>query len=711
MAQFYHPQSYNRYHPSAPYAQVTPVDPFKPSVAYSVQNVGGGTGRPNRISYDDIPLPPPGSQYIPPRPPGHFGPVPPFHYNPGQYGQPPFHPNTHYPPYNQAIPIPPSPYSWYTQRPQRRPSSSQLNFYIDPIGRERRPSLSSSSGIGGDAAPESIAEPVSEKHAGSPRYSPASVMFPEEVPIPDSPITAASWPIELVDPPKSPVLTTEKRSESTIPQSIMSDTYGKSSAGMLLIAFLVDTLPRQIYLHLLLRLPSLYFSRVSRIFLEAEVTMPEIKQGVLADAQYFKSQGPYPPEPCFVSPCYQKLQNSWEGFIDSLLKEWKTLNIVSVLLLSAILTVLQLEGAADDPVTRFSALISMICGLMSLLFGCMYIIRFGTMRKAYKAAEWAQEAQQTQTGIVWNVWIMLAMPAVWLAWSMISYIICIMAYVWRTGTTADDGREIMSSNAALAPRIVVSCVLCLGLIYFILIASTLRRYGDLMDQAWHRRIQGWVYAQTTGPLGQEPKEQESDPAINFTRFCGLDSGDPEIQGTAYDKEAPHETYLELMRITSTEWRDIHKSLEAVWDPFEHTKLEKTLNRWNKTTFDGRNGQLRLCQEYGVPWSKYAVYFFSRAGRLPYDPECFTSTWNVRLDILGYFKAGEEAQVVCRRLSLFSPVLLIDDQYLRTNDEDWRSMHSLCDVKDTNLVSSSPVHEVHDEDDKRDTAVTRDSKID
>ncbi|KAF9044282.1 hypothetical protein BJ165DRAFT_189732 [Panaeolus papilionaceus] len=460
---------------------------------------------------------------------------------------------------------------------------------------------------------------------------------------------------------------------------------------MLLIAFLVDTLPRQIYLHLLLRLPSLYFSRVSRIFLEAEVTMPEIKQGVLHDAQHFKTQGGWFPEPYLVSPCYQKLQSSWDAFIDSLLKEWKTLNIVSVLLLSAILTVLQLDGAADDPVTRFSALISMICALMSLLFGCMYIIRFGTMRKAHKAAEWAQEAQQTQTGIMWNVWIMLAMPAVWLAWSMLSYIICIMAFVWRTGTQGDSGGGVMSASDALAPRIVVSCILCLGLIYFILIASTLRRYGDLMDQAWQRRIQNWIYDQTAGPLGQgygyqppprplfsagytsrfaenvnsshsarpkshkrrktpstygvpianrsisapvppgnptgdgvsehsmwnilprqpvprspadqeekdighhahycaddhvahipqdrhsvnsanerrvagegeEAGQAESDPAIEFTRFCGLDSGDPEVTGTMYDKTVPYD--VAQMRITDTEWGDIYKvSLNSLY---------------------------------------------------------------------------------------------------------------------------------------------------
>jgi len=56
---------------------------------------------------------------------------------------------------------------------------------------------------------------------------------------------------------------------------------------------------------------------------------------------------------------------------------------------SAILMVLQIQGAADDPLTRYLAIFSLICALISLLFGCMYIIRFGTMRKTYKAAEWA----------------------------------------------------------------------------------------------------------------------------------------------------------------------------------------------------------------------------------------------------------------------------------------------------------------------------------
>ncbi|KAF8146087.1 hypothetical protein K438DRAFT_1781362 [Mycena galopus ATCC 62051] len=49
------------------------------------------------------------------------------------------------------------------------------------------------------------------------------------------------------------------------------------------------------------------------------------------------------------------------------------------------------NGAAADPIARTTALISLVCVLMSLLFGSLYIIRFGTMRKMYKAASWADK--------------------------------------------------------------------------------------------------------------------------------------------------------------------------------------------------------------------------------------------------------------------------------------------------------------------------------
>ena len=174
--------------------------------------------------------------------------------------------------------------------------------------------------------------------------------------------------------------------------------------------FVLITFPTQIYLHILLRLPSLYFSRVAQIFEDADRTLPEIKKMALDMASQGLNDSDIDMafESSSVPPAYRRLTSVWEFFIGSLMREWETFNIISVLLLTfvnssytrsrpdpsiysyrAILTILQIQSAAEDPLTRYTALISLMCALISLLFGCMYIIRFGSMRKTYKAADWA----------------------------------------------------------------------------------------------------------------------------------------------------------------------------------------------------------------------------------------------------------------------------------------------------------------------------------
>jgi hypothetical protein len=59
--------------------------------------------------------------------------------------------------------------------------------------------------------------------------------------------------------------------------------------------------------------------------LEAAIQLKEAAKDVAADAWKLE-----PVE----SARYSKLQNTWNSFIDSLTREWKTLNIISVLLLS-----------------------------------------------------------------------------------------------------------------------------------------------------------------------------------------------------------------------------------------------------------------------------------------------------------------------------------------------------------------------------------------
>lgn len=199
--------------------------------------------------------------------------------------------------------------------------------------------------------------------------------------------------------------------------------------------FILDTLPRQIYLHLLLRLPSLYFSRIAKVYEDAQLSKPDIERMIdtyssshqLQQRQRILRSSPIPPGVRYnpgpalpfpdewtttnVSPALVRFKQSWEAFVDSLLREWKTLNLVSALLHSsvsthsfigviltilfvfndsAILSMFQSQVMANDPVIRTAALLSLTSALMSLSYGCIYIVRFGTMRSMYKATRWAE---------------------------------------------------------------------------------------------------------------------------------------------------------------------------------------------------------------------------------------------------------------------------------------------------------------------------------
>ncbi|KAI5892385.1 uncharacterized protein SCHCODRAFT_01189675 [Schizophyllum commune H4-8] len=127
---------------------------------------------------------------------------------------------------------------------------------------------------------------------------------------------------------------------------------------------------------------------------------------------------------------------------------------------------------------------------MSLLYGCLYTVRFGSMKAMYKASEWALEAQRTTTNRFWNVWVMLAMPAVWLLWSIISFIVSIMAFVWRTGAgdELEHANPFKTPGQALASRVIISASLSLGAVYFVLVVRTFTLYGDRIDRRWRENV-------------------------------------------------------------------------------------------------------------------------------------------------------------------------------------------------------------------------------
>lgn len=76
------------------------------------------------------------------------------------------------------------------------------------------------------------------------------------------------------------------------------------------------------------------------------------------------------------------------------------------------MTIFQIKGATEDPVTRYTAFWSLICALLSLLYGCLFIIRFGSMRKASGAAKWAKVNQnQIPSPVATDLWFIASTKA------------------------------------------------------------------------------------------------------------------------------------------------------------------------------------------------------------------------------------------------------------------------------------------------------------
>lgn len=92
------------------------------------------------------------------------------------------------------------------------------------------------------------------------------------------------------------------------------------------------------------------------------------------------------------------------------------------------------------------------------------------------------------------------------------YIVCIMTFVWRSGTS-DGSTSLLSRHDALGPRIAISTVLGLGAVYLVLILDTFRRYGDTMDKAWSQRVAGWAREQ----LVREKRHEHSGRSSSSRR--------------------------------------------------------------------------------------------------------------------------------------------------------------------------------------------------
>src|SRR5258708_135369 len=157
------------------------------------------------------------------------------------------------------------------------------------------------------------------------------------------------------------------------------------------------------------------------------------------------------------------------------------------------------------------------------------------MRSMRKACQWAEMAEQTTTSITWNVWIFLSMPAVFLCWSLVSFIIAILTFVWTSGT--DNPPASISPTAATGPRVFITLAFVLGLIYFVAVIRTFKGYMDLKKrrEATPALIEGGDRrAWSPKPAGiMDRQEDDLEKGLGWLELGVNEAGDtglPRVQG-------------------------------------------------------------------------------------------------------------------------------------------------------------------------------------
>ncbi|KAJ4482505.1 hypothetical protein J3R30DRAFT_2182311 [Lentinula aciculospora] len=193
---------------------------------------------------------------------------------------------------------------------------------------------------------------------------------------------------------------------------------------------------QQCWLLLFFRLPALYHSRMLQIGVNSGIGTVDLHLMSSTFSALWRHGIPShpldsPKDVVAISPHLTQFKASWEVLVDDLLQEWKMFNIISALVQTSVPVLLSLDAqVGSDPITKTGVLLSFICAGISLLCGSFCVLQFGSMRKMPKAAEWIREAHKSNQLVWWNCWIMLAMPATWLAWSVFLLFASIMSYTW-----------------------------------------------------------------------------------------------------------------------------------------------------------------------------------------------------------------------------------------------------------------------------------------
>ncbi|KAJ2934273.1 hypothetical protein H1R20_g2835, partial [Candolleomyces eurysporus] len=134
------------------------------------------------------------------------------------------------------------------------------------------------------------------------------------------------------------------------------------------------------------------------------------------------------------------------------------------------------------------------------------------MRAPHKAIQWAQETQAkglTLKSLVWNAWLMLALPAIWLVWSLLFYIICIMIFVWRVRIENSPGH--FDQGITAAARVGISLILAAGLAYLVLAVRKFVKFSE--NHSFKTYFNTWMTLKQKSASSSWVVIESSDPIL------------------------------------------------------------------------------------------------------------------------------------------------------------------------------------------------------
>ncbi|TDL21380.1 hypothetical protein BD410DRAFT_789814 [Rickenella mellea] len=246
-------------------------------------------------------------------------------------------------------------------------------------------------------------EPVNHIYVTQPTWVPlpTAPVIPEEVPRQTNTALPQTYG-RLVPSGYDPIpLPSEKRLEeiSKGPYHLRSRLLTDPTPGA--VEHFADGVARFMLRLLFLDIPHVYFKRVFK--LAATPQGQSGGRGVVTRTNPVTSP---------VAPS----KDEWTTLVESTIKEWETLNILSGLTFSAVLTMLQFDNVRKGANSYVAAVIALTFAFWACILGCVYIVRFVSMKTPDMEYFWMKEAQEWNVNKYFNMWLLLAMPAVMAAW-------------------------------------------------------------------------------------------------------------------------------------------------------------------------------------------------------------------------------------------------------------------------------------------------------